>query len=120
MSMNPTQADLAFLTMTDDELLLVMGNHLTAGSFGSKEASDDEKRQMARRWFDAYIEQVRPKICGNSSVRALLGKESQDRNGLFCLVFDILISNPHLGVPAGTLASRILNMGLAKLCPDWK
>jgi len=117
--MQPAEADFRYLGMRDDDLLLALGRQLIAGSLGAKGASDDETRQAGARWFDAYVQQLRPKLCGNAELRSLLGREAQDRNALFCLIFD-LIFTPHLGVPAGALASRILSLGVSKICPDWK
>ncbi len=112
-------ADLSYLDLTEDDLLLVIGDRLLAGSLGSKEASDTEKRQAAARWLDGYLAGMRQRICGNETLRRQCGKPVGDRNDLFALLFDIVFTHT-LGVPAGALTSLILKVGLPKICPDWK
>jgi hypothetical protein len=119
MDVKPSESDLRYLEMSEDELLLAIGTHLAAPGFGAKPPSDVEKRNIASRWFEARLSQLRKIICENQQVKAQFGPGTGDRNTLFGILFDAFTASS-VGVPAGAVAAQIMLYGCAKLCPVWK
>jgi hypothetical protein len=95
-----------------------MGDALFAYEFGSKPASDSEKREVARRWFEVQKARLQEVICGNKLIRELLfAKNQQERNVLFASVIDALTC--HFGsspVPVAVISAKLIHYGLDRLC----
>lgn len=106
------------LSMSLDELDLEIGDNLLKGGFGMKPATDAEKRETARRWFEFHLERIRTTVCSNKIVsNCLLGKENKTRNELLAAVVDVLLKLGGWGtVPVAVISARIINYGLDKLC----
>ncbi|MFF3863288.1 hypothetical protein [Streptomyces sp. NPDC002209] len=107
-------------TMALDEAELVIGEALLADDFGSKEPSENEKRAVARRWFDSNLPKLRNLICGSAAVRAAaLGPGKKDRNALIAALVDVLGTSMGLVVPVTALSIMIMHYGLDRLCPKF-
>jgi len=113
--MATSDADPKYLVMSDDELLLTIGNYLAADTLGSKPLSDLDKRQLASRWFNGQLPKFKKDLCGH--LKEQTGPRNQARNDLFKLLCDLL-SSAKLGVPVGSIAAKILNYGITTLCSD--
>lgn len=107
-----------YLGMSDDDLLLEIGDALFKQSFGAKPMSDAEKRQAGTRWFEANISSFRDRICQDTTFRAQFAPAARERNEIFRMLIDIVAAH-FIGVPAGAVAAKLLNYGLGKLCPQW-
>lgn len=117
----PSQTDLRYLEMGEQELLSSIGRILLADTLSQRPADERDIRLAARRWFDQQLGGLRKIICENPDFRAQLGPGQNDRNTLFGIVFDIL-SGPLLGrsldIPVGALTAQVLVYGIPKLCSD--
>src|SRR3972149_2262987 len=98
------------LQMSTDELDLIIGETLLAKEFGSKPASNAEKRAMARRWFEGNLDRFRNAVCPNALVRAyLLGAQNRTRSELLAAVADALLKLGGWGViPVVVLSARLM------------
>jgi hypothetical protein len=109
------------LSMSNEELDLVIAEYLLEDELCMKPVSDNEKRFIAQKWFENNLDRFRSAICSNSIVRKyLLGKDTKTQIELFAAVMDALSISSGCGkVPVAVLSARLINYGLEKLCPPF-
>jgi hypothetical protein len=97
---------------------LIIGEALLEDDFGSKPAGDEEKRAIARRWFESNLASFQRLICASAVVReAVLSPANKDRNALIGALIDVLNASFGLTVPVAALSVMIIHYGLGRLCP---
>lgn len=108
-----------FLSKSNEEMDLIIGESLLGEGFGSKPASDSEKLEAAKNWFESNLNRFKNAVCPNPLVREyILGKKNQTRNEIFAAVVDGLLKLGGWGsVPVAVLSARLVNYGLDQLCP---
>jgi len=116
MSTSPSPAEL-MLAKSPEEIEVLIGEALLADDFGAKDASDAERRAVARRWFEANLGAFRMLVCGSAALRAVFGAGKKDRNALLGALADVLGSQYGMTVPVTALSAMIIHYGLDKLCP---
>ena len=111
-------SDTNWLEVSTDELDLLLGHSLLAGSLGSKSAGERDKRVAAQRWLSANLERIQVAVCTNESVRRMLADPlAGDRERLHVAVTDALAAVPGLGiVPTAALGARLVHFGVGRLC----
>ncbi|MEU5069179.1 hypothetical protein AB0G95_34630 [Streptomyces virginiae] len=105
------------LSLSQDELELIIGAALLADEFGAKDQSDGERRAAARRWFLAQLSSLRALVCQHPAIVEHLGPEAKDRNAVLSVLIDILGSRYGQTVPVAALSAQLLHYGIDKLCP---
>lgn len=117
MATAPSHGD-PILALPLDEIEIVLGEALLGDEFGAKDASDAEKRRIARRWFEENLASFREHVCGSGLVKeALTGPGKKDRNAILGALVDILGSHYGMTVPVAALSVMIMHYGLDRLCP---
>ncbi len=111
-----------FLSMSIEELEVLIGESLMEGELGMKPASDAEKRLAAKKWFEINLRRFGKAVCSNKIVKNhLLGKENKTRNELLAAVIDVLLKLGGWGsIPIAVLSARLIHYGLDRLCPSSK
>ena len=106
------------LSMSLDELDLLIGESLMEGELGMKPPSNAEKRRAAQKWFEINLKRFSGVVCSNKIVKDyLLGKENKTRNELLAAVIDTLLKLGGFGtIPVAVLSARIIHFGLDRLC----
>ena len=104
------------LAKSPAEIEILIGEALLADDFGAKDASEAEKRAVARRWFEANLDTFRALVCGSAALRAVFGSKKKDRNALLGALADVLGSQYGLTIPVTALSAMIIHYGVDKLC----
>jgi hypothetical protein len=106
------------LAKSIDEIEVIVGEALLADDFGTKDASEAEKRQVARRWFENNLAAFRAHVCGSEVVKqGIAGPAKKDRNALLGALVDVLGSHYGTTVPVAALSVMIIHYGIDRLCP---
>jgi hypothetical protein len=108
----------AELDLDEADLDLLIGAAIAETSFGSKDLSDGEKREIAQEWFAERADDVRTAVCSSPVVTTYLHPRSATERELYDAVLGALTYLTAIPVPLGLLAAKVLRYGLHRLCPD--
>lgn len=102
--------------MSEDELLLEIGDALQEESAHMLTPSPAELKEMATDWVSEHMPKFRSLLCPNNDVKRY--QENDEQKLLFHAVCEVLV-HVSTGVPAGCVAAYIIKKGRAWLCQDF-
>jgi hypothetical protein len=111
----------SMLALPLDQIEIVIGEALLAGELGSKDASDEQKRSVAQRWFARNLDTLRTLVCDSGALKkTAAGSHNKDRNTLVAALVDVLGTHFGSTVPVAALSVMIIYYGLDTLCPNFE
>ena len=115
-----TSEELRYANLSVEELELIVGEYLLTGmSLQAKPRTPRDLRLAAKRWFKITRSDVAKIICGDPTVKSIVGDGTRDRNALIGAIIDLLQVVIFSSVPAAALATMIVHYGIDKLCPEF-
>ena len=103
------------LSMSDSELLSMLGEELLGPGVGFGPDDPDRLRRFAERWLARHVSDIQNALCGKAEVRAVFEKDLQERLDDAAIVADALSAlrgNP----PVTTLAVVLVRRGYEAVC----
>jgi hypothetical protein len=101
----------------DDELFLLVGKELFADEAGALQLNPKQLIERAKVWFRQLVFEIKPKLCGNSAIKAIHDKS--DSVALIGAIVDVVAKQYDFPAPA-TIATLVARIGLNKLCKsEW-
>jgi len=108
--------DYGMLSLSTEELELLLGEGLLSDQIGSKPIRDKEKKEISQRWFYKKLDLMADILCNDHFVQTeILSKKVTDRNIILSTLVDALSSAFGM-VPISVLAAMLIKYGLEKLC----
>lgn len=105
------------LELPEQELDLLIAQHLVGEDFGSREDDDEERLFIARRWFASLQGRLREAVCGNAAVMRAAEDPGDGNRILAAAVVDALLhAQLRVDVPVTVLAVKIVHVGLHRMC----
>jgi len=102
----------------EQELLVILGEELTQDRAGALPLTPKQLADRGRKWFAAFILEIRPQLCGNPAIRAV--GEKADSVALGIAIIDLIARHLEVVSPA-TVAALIVQIGVNQICGDfWK
>ena len=105
-----------YLSLSEAELDLRLGDALYADDFGAKDPTDADKRRRAEHWFASQLGEFERAVCAQGVVKRYLEKKDGAERELFDALVAALAALTGVRVPVGVLAAKIVRFGVTRLC----
>lgn len=108
----------ALLNLSEDELLIQIGEQLALPSLGMAGQSERKSIKQAKQWLSENSAKLKEQICNSHVVQIYLtNKKRYDDISLAAAILDLIVDIV-IDITPATVAVLIIKKGIASLCSD--